>query len=145
MRKAIGILFLCFGVSLGIAALFLHKILWAGVRTQTITKTITVDKDVTGAAAEDIKKDDTGKTGPVLIEYRYYTIDKTCEKKDSHGESCVSTGVYQVRDSENKIWMMKFCEPVPDLRYRGAYDITYMKGGKECPQFVNAKPIQEPR
>lgn len=133
MVITIGLLMMGFGIRH-------HKELWVGYRIKEV-------KEVVEKKVEVHPKDDgTVTTGPVRIEYRYFTSNKDCEAKDKTGEACTATGEYQVRDADNKVWMIKFCDPTPDLKQAGTYDIKYAEKSAytDCVPFINAKPIQEP-
>lgn len=136
LRTNLGATLITIGLIMLVVGIWHRKELWAGFHIKEVVK------EVEKRAKAPVEDDGTEETGPVKIEYRYYTEDKSC-KADKTGESCVANGQYQLRDSGNKIWMMKFCEPTPDLKSHGTYDIKYMKVDEalNCTRFVNATPL----
>lgn len=118
--------------------------LWTGIITKTVIQKVEVDKPTNWQ--------DTVNIGPAKVEDRWYIIDKTspdCVKDDFN---CAPTGQYQLRTLDNRLFVMKFCNPVPDIKEDSIVDITIRRWGTrteyaapDCTIFVSAKIIKEPK
>lgn len=108
--------------------------LWSGVQTKEVPASLVSNIPVITKQ----QKLEAGQfdTGNLEIQNKY-------ETKDNH----LPSGDYQVRDVNNKIWMLKLCPAendgvLPDFVIGSVVNIVYVKGN-DCYRFLNATLIKE--
>jgi len=120
-----------------------HK-LWTGV----VTKTITVTKEV--PVPNEVPRATTQmQLGPGEFDTGNLEIQEAYENTGKDGKSTgVPSGDYQVLDSNNKIWMLKFCQAqndgvLPKFKEHSVVNVIYSKESN-CYRFLSAQLIKAP-
>lgn len=134
-RSACGACFFSMGLFMLVVGVWKRHTLWDGIREVKVVRAV---------QTAPVKPTNSEVTvGPLKVEYRWYNRDKSagCDKQPMN---CNTTGTYQLRDNENKIWVVQFCEPIPEIRADSTIILTYLKNDEECTRFVNAQVVSEP-
>lgn len=148
----IGVIFLTIGTTM-------PKQLWHGVMVKTEykdrEKIVYKDYVYSGDHAElaDRAKAYIGDnivkhTGPVTVTSRWFFAVQGCDKEDKTGWHCSSTGQYQLLTNDNRVLVLQFCSPTPDIKKESKIDITYLLSKStiaNCEVFVEAKILEEPK
>ena len=141
MRAIVGWATVVLGLIMFSIGVRYHSKLWSGVVTETVVREVIREVPQPTNGAPTIvpqEKLDKGQfaTGALEIQ-QYYELTK------SH----LPSGDYQVRDANNKIWMMKLCEAandgvLPHFKEGDWLNIVYTKE-ETCYRFLSATALKE--
>lgn len=139
-RSFVGYLMIAVGITILAAAIWDRKLLWHGIRTVEITKTIEVPAKEQNGIPLQTKVE---QLGDGQFETGNLEIRETYVLKDSN----LPSGEIQVRDANNSIWMLHICPAeengvLPSFKEHSVVNIIYSKG-HDCTRFLSAHLIKD--